>query len=113
MLLADMGADIIRVERPTDAGSVLPPGRDPLRRSRPGAAESMGLGPQQCWQRNPRLVYGRMTGWGQDGPLSSTAGHDSVQKPPRPSGSETRETLKRWNIANVGSLIADGVAVQT
>jgi alpha-methylacyl-CoA racemase len=43
---------------------------------RPGVAERLGLGPVECQQRNPRLVYGRMTGWGQDGPLASTAGHD-------------------------------------
>jgi alpha-methylacyl-CoA racemase len=43
---------------------------------RPGAAERLGLGPEQCHARNPRLVYGRMTGWGQDGPLAPTAGHD-------------------------------------
>jgi alpha-methylacyl-CoA racemase len=107
MLLADMGADVIRVERPTESGSVVPPASDPLRRSRPsvtidlrsargiatvlelvekadvllegfrpGVAESMGLGPHHCWEVNPRLVYGRMTGWGQDGPLSAAAGHD-------------------------------------
>ncbi|TPG32396.1 CaiB/BaiF CoA transferase family protein [Mycolicibacterium hodleri] len=107
MLLADMGADVIRVERPSSSGSVILPDADPLRRSRPsvtidlrsprgiatvldliaqadvliegfrpGVTESMGLGPQDCWNRNPRLIYGRMTGWGQDGPLSSVAGHD-------------------------------------
>jgi alpha-methylacyl-CoA racemase len=43
---------------------------------RPGAAERLGLGPAECHARNPRLVYGRMTGWGQDGPLAQTAGHD-------------------------------------
>lgn len=43
---------------------------------RPGVAERLGLGPDACWERNPRLVYGRMTGWGQEGPLASTAGHD-------------------------------------
>lgn len=44
--------------------------------ARPGVMERLGLGPQDCLQRNPRLVYGRMTGWGQEGPLSLTAGHD-------------------------------------
>ena len=43
---------------------------------RPGATERLGLGPDDCWARNPRLVYGRMTGWGQTGPLAQTAGHD-------------------------------------
>ena len=43
---------------------------------RPGVAERLGLGPEQCHEVNPRLVYGRMTGWGQDGPLAQTAGHD-------------------------------------
>src|SRR6202451_1721271 len=43
---------------------------------RPGVAERLGFGPRVCAERNPRLVYGRMTGWGQDGPLAPTAGHD-------------------------------------
>ena len=43
---------------------------------RPGVTERLGVGPEQCWEVNPQLVYGRMTGWGQDGPLASTAGHD-------------------------------------
>jgi alpha-methylacyl-CoA racemase len=43
---------------------------------RPGAAERLGLGPEDCWAINPRLVYGRMTGWGQTGPWAATAGHD-------------------------------------
>src|SRR5580692_9597718 len=43
---------------------------------RPGVAERLGLGPDVCLGRNPKLVYGRMTGWGQDGPLAQTAGHD-------------------------------------
>ena len=44
--------------------------------ARPGVMERLGLGPDECLQRNPRLVYGRMTGWGQEGPLRRTAGHD-------------------------------------
>ncbi|WP_051099307.1 CaiB/BaiF CoA transferase family protein [Actinopolyspora mortivallis] len=103
MLLADLGAEVVRVERPTE-----PAGRQDLlnrgKRSmlvdlkhehgpsallalveradvllegfRPGVAERLGLGPQECFARNPALVYGRMTGWGQDGPLAETAGHD-------------------------------------
>ncbi|HET9860784.1 MAG TPA: CaiB/BaiF CoA-transferase family protein [Nocardioidaceae bacterium] len=107
MLLADLGADVIRVERPGGAASpgsretdLLTRGRpsvamnlkDPaavttvldlvasadvfIEGMRPGAAERLGLGPDECLERNPRLVYGRMTGWGQDGPLARTAGHD-------------------------------------
>ena len=106
-LLADLGADVIRVERP---GGALSPGTretDLLTRGRPsvaldlkrpeavetvlalvenadvllegmrpGATERLGLGPDECLARNPRLVYGRMTGWGQDGPLAKAAGHD-------------------------------------
>lgn len=106
MMLADMGAEVIRVERiggnPGDAG-----GHDILFRNRrslavnlkhpagaetvlklcasadaifegfrPGVAERLGVGPEQCMARNPKLVYGRMTGWGQTGPLANTAGHD-------------------------------------
>jgi alpha-methylacyl-CoA racemase len=106
-LLADLGADVVRVERP--GGTVSPGTRhtDLLTRGRPsvaldlkqpaaveavltlvqdadllvegmrpGAMERLGLGPDDCLARNPRLVYGRMTGWGQDGPLALTAGHD-------------------------------------
>ena len=105
-LLADLGADVIRIERPGAASpvsmenDVLTRGRpsvalDLKRREavdavlgfvegadvllegmRPGAMERLGLGPEDCLARNPRLVYGRMTGWGQDGPLARTAGHD-------------------------------------
>lgn len=109
MLLADLGADIIRIDRPTPHGLGTPrPDRyNILKRNRPsvaidmkseegielvlslveqadalidvfrpGAMERMGLSPQVCLARNPRLVYGRMTGWGQDGPLALAAGHD-------------------------------------
>jgi alpha-methylacyl-CoA racemase len=107
MLLADMGAEVVRVERPGPAASSVPAEQDVLRRNRksiaidlrdpaglrtaldlaakadvllegfrPGVTERLGLGPQDCWIRNPRLVYGRMTGWGQDGPLAASAGHD-------------------------------------
>ncbi|MBS2940388.1 CoA transferase [Nocardioides sp. J2M5] len=106
MLLADLGADVIRVDRP--GGGMFAIGRaDLLNRGRPsvaldlkqpaavaavldlvadadvlveglrpGATERLGLGPDDCLARNPRLVYARMTGWGQDGPWSRTAGHD-------------------------------------
>jgi len=105
MMLADMGADVIRVLRPGNHSTVKPnpvvgrgmrsieldlkgqPGRDAVLRLveksdaliegyRPGVAERLGIGPEPCLERNPRLVYGRMTGWGQHGPLSATAGHD-------------------------------------
>jgi alpha-methylacyl-CoA racemase len=109
MLLADAGADVVRVDRATGSPPAPPTGPhwDLLNRSRPsvavnlkhaegvslvldlvaqadglvegwrpGVAERLGIGPQQCLERNPRLVYGRMTGWGQDGPLASMAGHD-------------------------------------
>ena len=106
MILADLGADVIRVDRP--GGQPLTGGpTDLLNRGRPsvaldlkhpdgvatvldlveaadvlveglrpGTTERLGLGPDDCLARNPRLVYGRMTGWGQDGPLAQTAGHD-------------------------------------
>src|SRR6187455_3437859 len=106
MILADLGADVIRVERPGGQAltggptDVLNRGRpsvalnlkDPaaiatvldlvaeadvlIEGMRPGTTERLGLGPQECLERNPRLVYGRMTGWGQTGPLASAAGHD-------------------------------------
>jgi len=110
MLLADMGADVIRVDRATassDLGIALPRRYSVLLRSRrsitldlkdrrgaevllrlvddadalvegfrPGVVERLGIGPAECRARNPKLVYGRMTGWGQDGPLAAAAGHD-------------------------------------
>ena len=105
MMLADMGAEVLRVDRPN--ARVLNPEKDVLNRGRrsiavdlkhpdgvqtvlrlveqadallegfrPGVMERLGLGPDECLARNPKLVYGRMTGWGQDGPLSHAAGHD-------------------------------------
>ncbi|MFL6625658.1 MAG: CaiB/BaiF CoA transferase family protein [Vitreoscilla sp.] len=109
MLLADMGADVVLVERgASGGGDPLALGRNAIvhrgKRSialdlkdpaavdavlrlvdgadalvegmRPGVMERLGLGPDACLARNPRLVYGRMTGWGQDGPLAQAAGHD-------------------------------------
>ncbi len=109
MLLADMGADVLRVDRtePVDLGVRLDPRFNLLTRGRrsvaidlkraeglaaakrlvtradaliegfrPGVTERLGLGPEACLALNPRLVYGRVTGWGQEGPLSAAAGHD-------------------------------------
>jgi len=106
MLLADMGATVLRIDRagPVSADYTPNPVLERGRRSvavdlkqergrdlvldlvatadvlvesfRPGVAERLGLGPDACWARNPRLVYGRMSGWGQDGPLATAAGHD-------------------------------------
>ncbi|MCE7046453.1 CaiB/BaiF CoA transferase family protein [Streptomyces purpurascens] len=107
MLLADLGADVVRVDRPGGPGLAIDPAYDVTNRNkrsvvvdlkspdgpgyvldlaaradilvegnRPGVAERLGVGPEACHARNPRLVYGRMTGWGQDGPLAGRAGHD-------------------------------------
>ena len=105
MILSDLGAEVVRIDRPSLAGTeslapVLhrgrrsvtidlktPEGRDLALRLidraqalvegfRPGVTERLGLGPGACLARNPQLVYGRMTGWGQDGPLAGEAGHD-------------------------------------
>lgn len=103
MLLADLGAEVVRVERRATRRVVQDPtlrsrrsialdlkhaaAREALLRLvatsdalvegfRPGVAERLGIGPDDCLARNPRLVYGRITGWGQDGPLARTAGHD-------------------------------------
>ncbi len=109
MLLADMGAEVVRIDRAQNArgGDPAKPPSDPLLRGRrniafdlkqpqaieavlrlvssadallegfrPGVMERLGLGPDICLARNPRLVYGRMTGWGQDGPMAQAAGHD-------------------------------------
>jgi len=104
MHLADLGADVIAVEREAapDAQSTMlnrgkrsvvadlktPEGRELVLKliedadaliegMRPGVMERLGLGPEECAARNPRLVYGRMTGWGQTGPLAQAAGHDN------------------------------------
>ena len=109
MMLADMGAEVIRVERAQSARGPAPdhPHVDVLQRGRrniavdlknpdgvatlldlveradaliegfrPGVMERLGVGPDECRARNPKLVYGRMTGWGQTGPYASAAGHD-------------------------------------
>jgi alpha-methylacyl-CoA racemase len=105
MMLADMGAEVVRVER--IGGSADTPENSPLLRNRrsialdlkrpegietvlalaekadiiieafrPGVAERLGIGPDACLARNPKIIYGRMTGWGQTGPLAQSAGHD-------------------------------------
>jgi alpha-methylacyl-CoA racemase len=104
MLLADLGAEVLAVDRPASGQPGWPelfargrrrvavdlkhpagPGvvLDLVARAdalvegfRPGVAERLGIGPGACLARNPRLVYGRVTGWGQDGPLAGSAGHD-------------------------------------
>ncbi|MFF7371402.1 MULTISPECIES: CaiB/BaiF CoA transferase family protein [Streptomyces] len=107
MLLADLGADVVRVDRPGGTDLAVDPAYDVTNRNkrsivvdlkapdgparvldlaeradilvegyRPGVTERLGIGPADCHARNPRLVYGRMTGWGQDGPLAQRAGHD-------------------------------------
>ncbi|MGW4645919.1 CaiB/BaiF CoA transferase family protein [Kitasatospora sp. NPDC004289] len=107
MLLADLGADVVRVDRPGPSPLGPAPEHDLTNRNkrsvlvdlkapegpgqvldlverahlliegyRPGVAERLGVGPEACLARNPALVYGRMTGWGQGGPLAQRAGHD-------------------------------------
>jgi alpha-methylacyl-CoA racemase len=107
MVLADLGADVVRVERPSGGLDLAAGARDHMLRGRrslaadlkdpagretvlalieradvllegfrPGVTERLGIGPDECLARNPRLVYGRMTGWGQAGPLAPRAGHD-------------------------------------
>jgi len=109
MMLADLGADVVRLDRAANVmgGDPSTPPADAMNRGRrsvavdlkhadgvatvlalveaadaiiegfrPGVMERLGLGPDVCLARNPKLVYGRMTGWGQDGPYASTAGHD-------------------------------------
>jgi len=109
MMLSDMGADVIRVDRADHVrgGDPAAPPADVMNRGRrsigvnlkspggidtvlrlaesadgliegfrPGVAERLGIGPAECMERNPKLAYGRMTGWGQDGPYSHAAGHD-------------------------------------
>ncbi len=107
-LLADLGADVVRIDRPSGGLSMLPPGvpnwtlrgrrlvaadlkTDEGRQTvldlaehadvliegyRPGVAERLGIGPDDIAARNPRLIYARMTGWGQDGPMAGAVGHD-------------------------------------
>ena len=107
MMLSDMGAEVIRVERAQAVRPEAGPNRDVMQRNRrniaidlknpegvetlmrliesadaliegfrPGVMERLGIGPDACLARNPKLVFGRMTGWGQEGPYALAAGHD-------------------------------------
>jgi alpha-methylacyl-CoA racemase len=148
MVLADLGADVLRVDRPDRSGRQQLPPVDPLCRSRrsirldlknpagvdillrladgadvlveafrPGVAERLGFGPDTCTERNPRLVYARMTGWGQDGPLADTAGHDidyiAVSGTLEPIGRQGERPLPPLNLigdfGGGGMLLVTGV----
>ena len=107
MMLADMGADVVRIDRAGNVREMSGPSKDVLARGRrsvavdlkspdgietvlkmveqadvivegfrPGVMERLGLGPDVCLERNPKIVFGRMTGWGQEGPMAHAAGHD-------------------------------------
>ncbi len=109
MLLADMGADVLRIDRAQSVRGPAPgtPAKDVSLRGRrsvaldlkhpdgvatlldlveradaliegfrPGVMERLGIGPDECFARNPKLIFGRMTGWGQEGPYAQAAGHD-------------------------------------
>ncbi|MFO0689591.1 MAG: CaiB/BaiF CoA-transferase family protein [Myxococcota bacterium] len=150
MMLADMGADVVRIDRATKGRDM---GRAPIdvlargRRSvavdlksgegvavvlrlveqadvllegfRPGVMERLGLGPDVCLARNPRLVYGRMTGWGQDGPMAQAAGHDinyiALAGALEPIGRQGQKPTPPLNLVGDfgggGMLLAFGIAV--
>jgi alpha-methylacyl-CoA racemase len=151
MLLADMGADVLRVDR-VDAARAIdrskpatsamdrgkqavaidlkhPDGPETLLRLieqadaffevfRPGVAERLGIGPDDCLARNPRLVYGRLTGWGQEGPLAQAAGHDidyiALAGVLEPLGRAGQKPVPPINVlgdfAGGGMLLAFGIA---
>lgn len=127
MVLGDLGAEVVRVDRPRKQLTASEPSTDPLERGRhtitvdlkaphgarlvrklaeradvlvegfrPGVAERLGIGPDDCRAVNPALIYGRMTGWGQTGPLADRAGHDinyiSVAGRPRAHREKRRGT---------------------
>src|SRR5205823_11531918 len=147
MLLADLGATVLRIDRPepSDLGlqrelryDLLLRGRPALALDlkspdgkalalrlvehadaliegfRPGVTERLGLGPDDCLARNPRLVYGRMTGWGQSGPYAQAAGHDidyiALAGALEPIGRKGQPPLPPLNLAGdfrrVGMLLA-------
>ena len=126
MVLSDLGADVIRVDRPAEAGAETltpillrgrrsitvdlknPAGADIVLRLvdsadaviegfRPGVTERLDLGPDTCLERNPRLVYGRMTGWGQEGRSPRTWGTTSTtSRSPVPWGRSAPGKATRW-----------------
>ena len=126
MMLSDMGAEVVRIDRRTAAGQgskydVLNRGRRSLALDlkkpdavetvlrmveradvlmegfRPGVMERLGMGPDVCLTRNPRLVFGRMTGWGQEGPLALAAGHRGSKPIPELSIETSVEELAAWS----------------
>ena len=147
MLLADLGADVVRVERSAGRPGEAPSADSLLRNRRsialnlknaqavevllslvagaeiliegfrPGVTEKLGIGPAPCLERNPRLVYGRMTGWGQDGPLAMTAGHDinyialagALHLIGRPGGKPTPPLCLVGDFGGGGMLLAFGL----
>jgi alpha-methylacyl-CoA racemase len=148
MVLADLGADVLRVDRASLSGPGARAPVDPLSRGRrsigldlkadagievllrladsadvlveafrPGVAERLGFGPAECLSRNPRLVYARMTGWGQEGPLAHAAGHDidyiAVSGALHPIGRAGERPVPPLNLAGDfgggGMLLAIGV----
>jgi alpha-methylacyl-CoA racemase len=151
MMLADMGADLIRIDRADRVrggdpdkppGDVLARGRRSIgvdlkqpagvevvlrlveqadviiEGFRPGVMERLGLGPEVCLARNPRLVYGRMTGWGQEGPMAHAAGHDinyiALAGALHPIGRKGEKPLPPLNLVGDfgggGMLLAFGIA---
>ncbi|MGE4608579.1 MAG: CaiB/BaiF CoA-transferase family protein [Myxococcota bacterium] len=150
MMLSDMGAEILRVDRSQSVrGETGPPPLDFLARGRrsigldlknpdgvetllqlveradailegfrPGVMERLGVGPDVCLARNPRIVYGRMTGWGQEGPLAHVAGHDinyiALAGALEPIGRKGQKPLPPLNLVGDfgggGMLLAFGVA---
>jgi alpha-methylacyl-CoA racemase len=150
MMLSDMGAEILRVDRAQNVrGETGPPPLDFLARGRrsigldlknpdgvetllqlveradailegfrPGVMERLGVGPDVCLARNPRIVYGRMTGWGQEGPLAQVAGHDinyiALAGALEPIGRKGQKPLPPLNLVGDfgggGMLLAFGVA---
>jgi alpha-methylacyl-CoA racemase len=147
MLLADLGADVLRIDRATADASMYSTGvlerskrsagvdlRKPdgvallldlvesadvlIDTFRPGVAERRGFGPAECLARNGRLVYGRLTGWGQEGPLATTAGHDityiatagALEPIGRADGPPTPPIMVLGDFAGGGMLLALGIS---
>ncbi len=149
MMLADMGAEVLRIDRKGGGPDLLGQRHDVLARGRrsvgldlkqppgvetalrlidsadvllegfrPGVMERLGLGPEVCRRRNPRLVYARMTGWGQDGPLAKAAGHDinyialsgALSAIGRPGGAPVPPLNLVGDFGGGGMLMAFGIA---